>query len=458
MVSEKFRQQLKKELQKWQAEGLIDSSVFQQLTQRYQLDSLEADSQNRFTVILLALGMILLGLGIITFVAANWQGLSRGVRVALLLSLFLAVNFAGFWGWSSSQRQWQRLGKALLLLGALILGANLALMSQMFHQSGEVYELYLVWGVGVLGMAYGLRLTWLAVVAIALLGIGYWLGFPSTYDAIEPFSEMIPYTPMLAFIFFIPLARICQSMWVFVWGMVAVISSLEATLIREPALWEHSSWLGGMTTMVALSLPPLLLWKYDAGLGENSMNPNSITCRLSLLFLVGVVYAFSFHQIWLNDTPFKGGNDSAIAPWGIFLQVFIFMGFTIYRWWRLGFNCDQSLWRLAFMSKLVAVLSLMSGGIVGLSVAGVSFSDYAFLPTTLYNFMLFFAAIVLLRQGSNQGSRFNFWLGLAILTLQIFSRMFEYQTGLILKSVILILCGIAIVIAGLWFERYRVTS
>lgn len=458
MVSDKFRQQLKKEAEKWQAEGLIDASVFQQLEQRYQLESLDAESQNRFTLVLLGLGGILLGLGVITFVAANWQGWSREVRVALLLGLFLGVNFAGFWAGSSSQPQWQRLGKALLLLASLILGANLALMSQMFHQSGEVYELYLVWGSGVLAMAYGVRLTWLAITAIALIGIGYWLGFPTLFEvnAIGAFSWLMPYMPLLTLILFIPLARICHSRWVFVWGMVAVVSSLEATLILElPAVWERSPWLAGGMVALAVSLPPLLLWGYDAGLGERTVNLNSVTRRLSILFLAGVCYFFSFYRIWLVDTAWDQGNELAIEVEGIILQIFIFTGFTLYSWGRLGFNSPQTPWRLTFMSTVVAVMSLVAGGIAGLSVAGVSFADYAFVPTILYNLILFFLAIALIRQGLNLGNRLNFWLGLGLLSLHIFSRLFEYQTGLIFKSVILILCGLAVVIAGLWFERYR---
>jgi len=458
MVSDKFRQQLKKEVEKWQAEGLIDSSVVQQLRQRYQLNSLEAESQNRFILVLLGLGGILLGLGMITFVAANWQGWSREVRVILLLGLFLGVNFAGFVGWSSSQPQWQRLGKALLLLGSLLLGANLALMSQMFHHSGEVYELYLVWGGGVLAMAYGVRLTWLAIVAIALVGIGYWSSFPTIFEvnAIGAFDHLRLYMPLLTLILFIPLAKICHSRWVFVWGMVAVVSSLEATLIGQlPAVWEYSPWLAGGIITLAISLPPLLLWGYDAGFGDRTVSPHSVTRRLSVLFLAGVCYLFSFYRIWQVDTILDDSSELTIEAGGILLQVFIFVSFTLYSWWRLGFHSDRAFWRLTFMSMLVAVMSLVAGGIVGLSVGGVSFADFAFLPTTIYNLMLFISAIALIRQGLNQGNRLNFWLGLGLLSLQIFSRMFEYQTGLIFKSIILILCGLGVVIAGLWFERYR---
>ena len=99
MISDKFRRELREQAKLWQAEGLIDTSFYQQLSERYQFNTLETASRNRFLSILMSLGGILLGIGVITFVAANWQVWSREVRVALLLSLFVAVNAAGFYLW-----------------------------------------------------------------------------------------------------------------------------------------------------------------------------------------------------------------------------------------------------------------------------------------------------------------------------------------------------------------------
>ena len=74
--------------------------------------------------------------------------------------------------------------------------------------------------------------------------------------------------------------------------------------------------------------------------------------------------------------------------------------------------------------------------------------------TIIFNLLLFTLAIMLISQSVNEGQRFNFWLGILLIILQIFSRMFEYNTGLILKAIALFICGIAAIMAGLWFERY----
>lgn len=454
MASDKFRHQLKKEAQQWQAEGLIDSSIFEELSQRYQFDSLEADSQNRFVVILFGLGGLLLGLGLITLVAANWQGWSRGLRVVLLLSLFIAVNTAGFLGWYSSHAQWRRLGKALLLLGALILGANLGLMSQMFHQSGEVYQLYLVWGTGVLAMAYGLQFTWLAILAILLVGIGYWWGLPDIFD----FSELrfatalMRYVPLLATFLFIPLANFCQSKWVLVWAVVAVVSSFEVTVIQELSdLFASFPLLAGGVFAGAMSLPSLLLWGYQS----NTVPAfRKVTRRLSILFLAGVCYLFSFHYLWLDFSLRKVPQPDFNHYSAVLVQGIIFSSLTIYYWWRLG-NNGNAYWQFTFPSTLVAIAAMIVGLVAGGSVIGLNFPDSAWLPTTVYNILLFSLGVTLVRQGLKQGTRLTFWTGLGLLTLQIFSRMFEYQTGLLLKAVILFFCGLAVIFAGLWFERHR---
>lgn len=174
MISDKFRHQLHHEAELWRAEGLINDSQYEQLSERYQFNLLDTTARNRFVMILIGLGSILIGLGVITFVAANWQELSREAKVTLLLSLFIGVNIAGFYLWRQPHGAQQRLGHGLLILGALILGANMGLMGQMFHISNPFYELLLAWGVGVLAMAYSLRLTSLGVLSILLIWLGYW--------------------------------------------------------------------------------------------------------------------------------------------------------------------------------------------------------------------------------------------------------------------------------------------
>ncbi|PSB17378.1 DUF2157 domain-containing protein, partial [filamentous cyanobacterium CCP2] len=270
MVTETFRRQLRHESEKWWTEGLITSEFYQTLVDRYQLDALERDASNRFVAILMGLGGILLGLGIITFVAANWQDWTRSFRVVLLLSLFISVNVTGFYLWRRPAHKpgLQKLGHGLLLLGALILGANLALLSQMFHQSGNFYELLLVWSLGVLAMAYSLRLTSLSVLSLLLMGWGYGLGWVvwSGGFSTSLWQLLIQHMPLAASVLFIPLAYWCRSRVIF--GLSAILVSVAIVFnLRPLSNLYYGGFVGsGWIAAIAFTLPPALLWVYHQNL------------------------------------------------------------------------------------------------------------------------------------------------------------------------------------------------
>ena len=99
MSTENFRRQLRAESERWWREGLIDAQLYEQLATRYQFEHIEAATGNRFISILIGLGGILLGLGAITLVAANWQDWSRTLRMVVIFGAFIGVNTTGFYLW-----------------------------------------------------------------------------------------------------------------------------------------------------------------------------------------------------------------------------------------------------------------------------------------------------------------------------------------------------------------------
>lgn len=448
-MSNKFRHQLRQEAEQWRAEELIDAALYDQLAERYQFAELDTAARNRFVVILLGLGSILLGLGIITFVAANWQALSREARVVLLLSVFFGVNAAGFYLWRRpGNPSSHRLGQGLLLLGALVLGANLALMSQLFHQSGLLYQLYLVWGLGVLAMAYSLKLTQLGILAIVLIGWGYVQGQPD-FVAIGEFSWLrllVQYMPVVAGVLFIPLAYLCRSRWIFRLGAIAVVCSLESSLMRA-GLAQSSAWVA----VSACALPPALLWAYRDSLWGRHPRAESfdaIARTLAIVFLGLQFYLLSFRGFW-RVSALEAARNSSQVPWSLAINVLLLGSLALWAWLRLGRQLDLT-------TRVVACLIAISALIPFWHLA---IDPFPLSAVFVFNVLLFILAAGLIREGLGQGQRRFFWGGMVLLTLQILSRMLEYETGLLFKSLVLLLCGLGIVAAGLWFERYvRVLS
>ncbi|MCU0524058.1 MAG: DUF2157 domain-containing protein [Elainella sp. Prado103] len=452
--SEKFRRQLRREAETWWQAGWIDAALYEKLADRYQFRRLEQESSHRFIAILMGLGSILLGLAAITFVAANWQDWSRLMKLLLLLGLFLGVNVAGFYLWRrpADLKGQQRLGQGLLLLGGLLFGANLALLSQMFHQSGNLYELFLVWGLGVILMAYSLRLVSLGVLSWILIAIGYWMSIFDRWSA-DPTSLwqlMIFHLPLVASGLFIPLAYRCRSRVLFGLASLLITGSLSGNLLS----WQSELPLSaGWLRVMAIALPPALLWSYSSRIWRSSRSVDpfqSIARSLSYWWLGIPLFVLSFGGFWHSPSS---GSIGSLDHWhplldGIVLTIITGLGWLQLRhdWQGWRQTCALHSGTIALLIGLMSLLLVLHWDLIPDGIGS--------LGTILFNFMLFLLAGGLIRDGLALSQRGRFWGGMTLLVLGILSRMLEYNTGLILKSIVFALCGMGVIAAGLWFERH----
>jgi uncharacterized membrane protein len=472
MASEQFRRQLRREAEQWRIDGLINPAQYERLAAQYEFHELETGARDRFIVILLGLGCILLGLGVITFVAANWQAIPRMGKMALLFSLFLAANATGFYLWRrpklNGRERWQhRLGHGLLLLGALVLGANLALAGQLFHRSGAFYELCLIWGLGVLAMAFGLRLRSLALLAILLMGVGYWSGIweATQMQALSGLNSLMSLMPLVAGGLFTLLAYQCRSKVIFALGAIATISALLVTLADVGNQFSGPA-APGFLVAIACTLPPALLWSYDDALWWRLRNVplpltrpfRPVAQAIALIFLTATCYWFSFRNIWtpISDQPsfaqqvrvlFSHSGDLLLNP-----NLFVYTALTLIGWFYLAYPRHRGQrWGLSQHDAIMLVF-LLTVGLIPLWHWGIA--PIQAIATYLFNVLLFLLSAAFIRQGLAQGNRSLFWYGMVMLVLQIISRILEYETGLLLKSAVFALCGLAVLLVGLWFERH----
>ncbi|MDX2097517.1 MAG: DUF2157 domain-containing protein [Leptolyngbyaceae cyanobacterium bins.59] len=468
MLSEKFRRQLRQEIALWQEEGLIEPSLHQYLSDRYQLHTLETVARDRFVMILLAVGSVLLGLAVITFVAANWQNWPRSWKAVLLFSLLIGINGSGFYLWrkgqGNSRRQTaqHRLGHGLLLFGALTLGANMALMAQMFHIGGSGYELFLAWGLGVFIMALSLGLTSLGILSILLIGIGYLVGmselrWTGVLNEASWSSGLLDHMPLATCLLLIPLAYRCRSRTLFGLSSVLLITSLEVGL-RIRAIQVDAMSVGTLAAL-GFALPPALLWSYDDRIWPSitSRYFQPLARTLAVLFFGGLCYWFSFRWTWWwrsgDAYNFRALPHSDLTQWPLLWDITFLLGWMIFAWWwqvrqikRSPSGPSEGL-TTAAMGGLIAIVALVPA-------SHTLLWEGAMIPTFLFNILLFLLASGLIRDSLEQGNRRNFWFGIVLLTLQIVSRMLEYNTDLLFKSLVFFLCGVSIIVAGLWFEHY----
>jgi uncharacterized membrane protein len=172
---------------------------------------------------------------------------------------------------------------------------------------------------------------------------------------------------------------------------------------------------------------------------------------LSVWFFSIVFYIFSFHWLWGREA-LSPSADAWIWQLWRYLDVFLFLALTILGWLRLSY-------RLRYLS-LFQEKSVNNGAIAVFTIltAVVFFWHTSVQPLPviapfLVNLMLFLLAIALIRDGLALGTRRTFWGGMLLLVLGILSRMLEYDTALLLKAFVFVLCGVGVIAAGLYFER-----
>ena len=474
MLPTKFRRQLRQEADVWAAEGLIDRTTYEHLATRYQFSALEVEARNSFTTLLMGFGCVLIGMGIITFIAANWQQLAREWRVVILLGLFILVNLLGFYLWREPAGIKHRMGQGLLLLGALILGGNMALMGQMFHVQGDLFQLFIAWAVGVLLMAYSLRIVSLGILAHILMGLGYWQAYSSSIwswsadrAAIDPNWTyfLFQHMPIASIVLFLPLAYWCRSQAIFTLTGIAFISSFQSCLQPVGTWGMDNGALDGLASLnfaLACSLPPLLLWGYgnlsqwwQGNHRDKTGTFPQISRRLAALSLGLTCFSLSFSAFWSMFLPSQRWlSKSAIGLmrwleiWDTGILVLVTIGIWVYLIWQTRNKSRHYAWD--WTTTAIGSLCVLTAGTIVTQLQTIG--DKQIYAAGIFCLLLFLMTVGLIRSGLANSDRGAFWLGLGLLTSRIIIWFLMTQNDLLTKSLLFIICGIGMMAIGLWFE------
>ena len=131
--------------------------------------------------VLAILGATLLGFAAMTFVASNWQAMSKLLRLSLLMAALwgayaaAAVLLARGMKASGVAPGSGAFGHAAVLTGAGIFGASIMLVAQMYHIEGNPPDAVLMWGAGCLlaGVVFGSNPALALAMALAVLWSGW---------------------------------------------------------------------------------------------------------------------------------------------------------------------------------------------------------------------------------------------------------------------------------------------
>ncbi len=152
-----------RKLEQWQQAGLMST---QQVAAILAFEQQHASRTNWWLYSIMILGVVIIGLGVISLIAANWANipdtLKLGVDFAALALLALAI----YGQYDQPNRAWLE----TLIAGFLLLClASIGLIAQIFHTGGQWYHALLFWSVitfGITLFAHSLftRFFWVTIL------------------------------------------------------------------------------------------------------------------------------------------------------------------------------------------------------------------------------------------------------------------------------------------------------
>ena len=236
-------------LERWRDAGLLDPSTVERI-QAFEA-SHEKPGQLRWPVLIaVAFGALMLGAGVLLFVAAHWDELSPAGRFSLVLLMVAVFHVAG----AFASRKFPALATALHGIGTIATGAGIYL-------SGQIFNLQEHWPGGIM-----------------LWAIGAWLGWWLLRDWVQAGLAAILTPAWLACEWFDATDRYrTGDRWVFQALLLVSLTYLSALYLSQQGPVRRAlAWIGGIA-----SLPLAVLCSVDDLWWSRNKLPLS-------LYLIGV--------------------------------------------------------------------------------------------------------------------------------------------------------------------------
>ncbi|UPT88166.1 DUF2157 domain-containing protein [Bradyrhizobium barranii subsp. apii] len=168
MFDKTYRQRLEADLSQWEADGVIAPAAATSI--RSALPPLSPGIN--IAVVVAIVGGLLIAAAFLAFVAAHWTEIARLLRFAILIAGMVVAGGLGAWFAATGRNI---LADLCASIGAIIFGAGIALVGQMYHLGEDFAGGMLLWSIGAFAAALltGSRgaLAWNSRVAAHLVAV-----------------------------------------------------------------------------------------------------------------------------------------------------------------------------------------------------------------------------------------------------------------------------------------------
>lgn len=330
---------LEKGLKEWVTQGLITQD------QAGRIQTYESQKPESSWILsgLLILGSIIIGIGIVSLIAANWIFIPNAVKLGVDFILLTSLAVAAYKFWHNNKPIYF---EVILLSFILFCMASIGLISQIYNTGGKLYQAlllwsFITWGASLAARQFFIPFLWTGILLASFISAVFdhasWIGFyEKNYQAV---FMTIPFLCASLTLFSKQLAgeigatRAFRS-WILITGLVG-LSAFEMDS-SQSYLNTTSHFLG--YALAAITVAGLALNKEYKKLQKVllfstiavfliSFNISAFTDRFSLTLGVCTIFVLSFMAVFLASIKEQKLFQAFLSFIGIRFLIFYFQVF-----------------------------------------------------------------------------------------------------------------------------------
>ncbi|OQA90144.1 MAG: hypothetical protein BWY26_01495 [Elusimicrobia bacterium ADurb.Bin231] len=192
-----YRRWIGKQVPLWEYKNIITVQQGEAILSEYNAKRAKPAKRIDAIKAILLIGAIFVGLGVIFLVGANWHKIPLAIRTFGLLFVSVATLCSGYY-YSYKEEGYRFLGKNLFFLSAILWGASLILICQIYNvPASDNWIIMILWALPILPMAHFFENRYTFMLASVLLIAWYFMysismDRPNYWYPVLVFGALIP--------------------------------------------------------------------------------------------------------------------------------------------------------------------------------------------------------------------------------------------------------------------------
>jgi uncharacterized membrane protein len=222
---------------RWQAAGVVDAATADRI-RAFEASEARPAGHRWQVLIALILGGILLGAGVLLFVAAHWDQVSPLERLALVIGMLALLHLGAI----ASAPRFEGMATALHAVGTIGAGAAIGMVGQIFNMNEHWPAAVLLWALCAAAGYWWLRDQFQQVCLMLLVPawlVSEWCYRASVYRGSEVYClRLVAVIAAVYLTAFVHSRR--RAVWGILFGVSAVVLIATTTMLAEG--WGQFAW------------------------------------------------------------------------------------------------------------------------------------------------------------------------------------------------------------------------